>query len=569
MTYNRSRTLTKAYGKATAPTSNSYTVPSSTQGINALGSLMGMDAEDCISCSNIMPSEYGMELRKGYSEWASNLSETPPAAFPVNTLIGFEGQLEDSTSDKLWGVTQEGIWNVTVFGTDAPVQDVEFANPLDAGSGFGVYIEVTNDAGRRYLQYADEANGLFQYSEDTGLWTVPTGIVDSNDDPLDVSQIAFVTNWKNRIWYIFRDSGDAWYLEPDAISGLAKLFTFGSKFEHGGEMKALYNWTVDGGSGVDDLLIAISRGGDVLVYQGVDPENIATFSLVGSWYIGELPESRRIGFPVGGDLYILSTGGVINIRDLLKGEDLSVAATGISPAARLSRLLRPLLTQGKDSRVWSMATYPAEDFLQIIIPYTIQREALQYNQNLDTKAWGSWVGVPVNCSTSWNGKYMIGSIDGRVWEHTGVLDGVELPTTPEPSAGEPISFRVLTSFQPPGGASSLNHVVTLIRAVGLTGGNINMNLAASYDYAIPEGFGPPPVVQPSTTALWGSSDIPPPDPEFAIWDVDEWPGALRSGYIIKGTGNIGRMVAVAMAGSASERITLVGWDVSYIQGGFL
>jgi hypothetical protein len=307
----------------------------------------------------------------------------------------------------------------------------------------------------------------------------------------------------------------------------------------------------------------------VLVYQGVDPENIATFSLVGSWYIGELPESRRIGFPVGGDLYILSTGGIINIRDLLKGEDLSVASTGISPAARLSRLLRPLLNAYKDSHVWAMATYPADDFLQIIIPYNTNVIPLQYNQNLDTKAWGSWTGVPINCTTSWNGRYMIGSIDGRVWEHSGVLDGVELDTTPDRFEGEPISFKVLTSFQPPGGASSLNHIVTLIRAVGLSGGNVAINLSAAYDYGIPEGFESPPVVQRSNTAIWGTSDIPPPDPFFAIWDQSEWPGALRSGSVIKGAGNIGRMVAVAMKGSASERITIAGWDVAYNEGGFL
>jgi hypothetical protein len=570
MAYYRTRTISRM-GKAVAPTANSYTVPASVNGINALSPLIGMAAEDCISCSNIMPSEYGMELRQGYTEWANGLTETPPDdLFPINTLIGFEGQAEDALSDRLWGVTEQGIWDVTSSGETAPDQSVVFNPPVGVpGSGFGTYIETTNDAGRRYLQYADEANGLFQYSEDTDDWEVPTGIVDKDAVPLDVTKIAFVMNWKNRIWYVFRDSGDAWYLQPNAITGEAQLFVFGSKFEHGGELKALYNWTVDGGSGVDDLLIAISRGGDVLVYQGVDPENIATFSLVGSWYIGELPESRRIGISIGGELYVLSTAGIVNLRDLLKGEELNGLTLSGSPAARIARLIRKLMLTNKESRVWSMETYPAEDFFQIIVPYEVNTVPVQFNQNLDTRAWGTWEGVPINCSTSWNGRYMIGSVDGRIWEHTGVLDGVELASTENASEGEPISFRNLTSFQPPGGASSLNHVVTLIRVVGLTGGNINLNLAAAYDYSIPVGFGPPPVVQPSTTALWGTSDIPPPDPAFAIWDRDEWPGALRSGSIIKGAGNIGRMVGIAMAGSASERITFAAYDVSYVQGGYL
>ena len=387
------------------------TVPGSVGGINGLDSAMGMPPEDCFYCHNLVPSEYALRLRKGYTEWNTN-----PDGKPINTIIPFEGQNSDASGDRLWVVNEDGIWLASQPDID-PVLEVAFGVQTTGEAGFGVWTEFTNDATDRFLQYADGENGLHEYSEDTGLWTVPTLTGPT------VGNIAYVYGWKNRLWYIEQASGDAWYLAPDSNSGNATKFTFGSKFKHGGELKALYSWTRDGGDGVDDFLIAISRGGDVLIYQGSDPSQ-PDFGLVGSFYIGEVPESRRLATAYGSDLFLLSVYGLTSVKELLAGVGLG---TGTGPSAKINRFLRNDVVVGKDEFNWQLVTHPADGFLQVITPYSNDRtqDAIQYVQNLLTGGWGMWEGVPVNCAENWNEEYYIGDKNGRLWVYDGVVDGSE------------------------------------------------------------------------------------------------------------------------------------------------
>ena len=105
----------------TQQSAKNHNIPASVGGINALQSLAGMPPQDCITCHNLMPSEYGMRLRSGYTEWAYTDDLN---GYPVNTLIGFQGQ-ESTAQDKLWAVTKEGIWDITTFA-DTATQVVNF-----------------------------------------------------------------------------------------------------------------------------------------------------------------------------------------------------------------------------------------------------------------------------------------------------------------------------------------------------------------------------------------------------------------------------------------------------------
>lgn len=511
------------------------TVPASVGGINALNSLIAMPPQDCIYCDNLMPSEYGLRLRKGYAEWANGI------AGEVRTIIPFEGQSSDAAEDRLWCVTEDGIYNVTLSNTIAPVAVVDFPNQ-GVEAGWGVSTEFTNDAGERILQYADGANGLHQYDESTGLWTIPapTGV--------DPAKVAFVTLWKNRLWYIENDSGDAWYLGLDASTGAATKFTFASKFTHGGDLRGLWSWTIDGGAGVDDYLIAISRGGDVLVYSGSDPD-LADFSLVGSFFIGEVPESRRLAVEYAGDLYLLSTYGITSLRDLLQGAGIVDVAS--SPSAKISRFLRQLVQDNKDQRNWGLFIHPADGFLQVITPFSANKEPTQYTQNLLTSAWGRWEGVPINCAQTWNGNYMFGTLDGQVYIYDGTLDNTLLDGT----GGDPINFDILTSFQAPGNHGTWKNV-GFIRTVGVLAGTAAINVKAVYDYDVGAQLRPPPPLQSSGESLW----------DEAIWDTNVWDFGLQAANFPTGALGIGRSVAIGMKGSSATRINVLGWDLTYVTG---
>ena len=481
----------------------------------------------------------------------------------------------------------------------------------------------------------------------------------------DVTNVAFVTAWKNRLWFIQEESGDAYYTDVDAIGGTVEKFTFGSKFQHGGELKCLYSWTIDGGAGIDDLLVAVSRGGDVLVYQGIDPQTDMT--LVGSYFIGELPESRRIGVSYGGELYLLTTFGLTSIRDLLQGVPTGDIKT--SPSAKISRFVRQAVQDGKDFPQWSLCINPSDGFMQIVTPYDQRKDATQFNQNLLTQAWGRWRGVPVNCADTWNAEYYFGDREGSVYLYDGALDGTlltgaDLWTTTNVSTGSrwtnlgtvydsggaasseslltnelsqvlevgytytisymlsrygggqfsmrvggaetptvssngiytetivasqpdqvaslvasssfigriaevsvqrsaklgvPISFSLLTSFQAPQGDISSYKRVGFIRTIGIASGSANLNVAAVYDYAVETLIDAPPEVPPQGPNVW----------ETARWDNDLWDFTQKGVSYPTGSLNMGRTVAIAVRGSSSSRLNIVGWDISYTVGGFL
>ncbi len=440
MTYLRQRISRAA--SPPVPTHQPFTFPASVGGVNAIDSLMMMQPQECIYTINLMPSEYGLRLRKGYREWAINCKEEPARATnqDVRTLIPFETRSRNLLNNRLFAVTAEGIWDVTNYNEQAPVQKAVFTDTSGV-AGFGVWTEFTGDAAGnpagprgQYLYYADANNGIWVYTEETDDWARPVGWTwdDPNDpgtqDPFPVEEVAFVTLHKQRLWVILEESSDAYYLPIASIAGQLERFTFGSKMPHGGYLVGVYNWTLDGGDGVDDYLVAIGRGGDVLVYSGDDPSiipdgsNVGPWQSRGLWYIGEIPNSRRIAGEYGPDLFILSTFGLTSMQALLQGQQ----GDNPSPSRNVNRFLRADIELGKTLPEWNLSMNPADGFLQIITPKPANTPYTQYNMNLQTGAWGFWEGVPMITAESWAGDYFIGGADGTVYIYDGGLDGEEL-----------------------------------------------------------------------------------------------------------------------------------------------
>jgi hypothetical protein len=449
----------------------------------------------------------------------------------------------------MWAVSENGIYDVSLHNTQNPVPVVNFSvQGIEAG--YGISTEFTNDASERYLMYADAQNGLHRYEEGVG-WDIPT--ITSEDTTFDVTKVAFVMAWKNRLWFVMQNAGDAWYLPPDAIQGVVEKFTFGSKFTHGGELMGLYNWTIDGGDGVDDFLVAISRGGDVLIYHGTDPI-LPDFGLRGSWFIGEIPDSRNVTTSYGGDLYVLSIYGITSMRDLLQGTDSS-SKIG-SPSAKISRFLRKDVQLQKSAHNWALTINPSDGFLQVIAPFDQQGIAYQYTQNLLTQAWGRWTNVPANCAAPWSGEYFFGTTDGSVFIYDEVLDGTLLDGTP----GQPVSFQVMTSFQAPENHATHKRV-SIIRPIGILAGTASINVKAVFDYNVLETLTEPPPLGLGEGATWDDPD--------SNWDEDFWDFSLTGAQLPIGALGAGRAYAVAMRGSSSTRLTLLGWDTMYTSGDIL
>jgi hypothetical protein len=547
------RSALGSVGRPAPQTSKATRIPAPIAGMDARTILSGGNPLNSIYSINMLPDAYGLRVRKGYREWQIELENGSPEG--VGTIIPFGGVDDDSSNDRLFAVTNEGIWNVTAdAGTPSLV--VDFSDPGNGGdtspeAGYGVYTHYTTDADEELLFYADSRNGLFQYSESTELWTRPAGITGPT-----IADIDFVTSHKEQLWFIERDQSKAWYLPIGAISGAASEFFFGSKFKHGGNLAGLFSWSVDGGEGLDDYFVAVSRSGDVLPYIGTDPASADTWQASGQYFIGAVPNGRRFGSEYGGNLNLLSAYGLISMDDLVRGVD-GKDINSNTETIKIATLIRQEMAEYRNTQGWMIKTIPSQGSLLIAQPQRSDDQYFQYVMNTTTTGWGLWRTVPINCFDEWNGKVYFGTKDSRVM----VMDvGADNITIAPPPMGElngvPIVFSVLTTFQDYGEPALFKRAV-YCRPDFLTSQKPNITIKFRYDYDLAE------VVNTAGTAAIGPSLW-----DIGLWDDAIWDStALEGKNILVGGSGIGRTIAVAMKGNSRVETTLLSFDVTWNGGG--
>ena len=530
-------------------TSQAETMPGPVQGMNATANLYGMSPGEALFTVNLIPSEFGSRTRLGFKEWAHSM-----LGDGIRTIIPFDGSDSDHIADKLFAVTNTDIYDVTAGG--AAVSKATFADQ-GAESGWGHFTHYVNDDGTDFLYAAFDLNGLYEYDSTLNTWAPATGITfnrDSAPDGTDEGDIVFVMSHKQRLWLIPQGASHAYYLPVGSKQGVATAFDFGNKFKHGGELVGLYNWSIDGGDGVDDYLVAISGGGDIIMYRGEDPALADSWTTTGTWYVGELPSGRRGVSEVGGDLWRLSTQGLITAQSLVSG--VYTGDTKASPAAKITRLIRNRMYLEKNKRGWEVSLNANEAQFVINGPERAGQKKLQYIYSIPMNGWGLWRGVPAKTFGNWNGRFYIGEegSDPKIWEMIGDLEYVHLDTEAD-GEPEPIDFTVLSSYQD-FGKPALFKRVQYLRPYFV--GNVEplYDAKALYNYDITE-----PTLVPE-----------PPAPGPGIWDTGQWDIAVWGGSLgtfddLRGGNGIGNTIAYAIRGTATARTTLAAVDIVYDSGG--
>ena len=523
-------------------TTIAYTMPSPIAGVNLFDALSSMSPQDTIYSFNMIPSEYGLRTRRGYQTHVATLGG---ATSPVRTLIPFVDV--DGTSH-LFATDVNGIYDVTTTA-DSPTIDTSWGTQ-SGSAGHGVSTVYNNDNGDFFIQYADEVNGLYEYDAGAGTWAQATDITGVAE-----TSLVFVTEHKERLWYVQSNSMDAWYLALGAKGGSATKFSLGNKFPHGGHLVGIYKWSVDGGDGVDDMLVFVSSAGDVAIYQGTDPSAAATWQALGTWFIGQIPNSRNIAENIGGELHLLSVYGIISVQDLVGGVDVGKATGQNTIARKIARAIRNDMPGKKDDEQWDIVPSMAEGIIMIVRPYDTAATPLQYIFNFTTAGWGYWRDVPINCATEWNGALYFGDDVGNIHIMTNSLDGVARAGT----GGDPIEFSFLTAFSDLGapGAAKRAHYARP-RFFSENGAAPTYNTKFLYDYDINE-----PNISLETAGQVG--DVW----DTGLWDLAIWGGdSIAASKLIGGSG-MGINLAMAMKGEANDRITFLDADIYAEVGGFM
>ena len=554
----------QAFGKA-APMMIPY------KGLNTRSPFSTMGSEYAIALDNVLVETYGLRTRKGYRDWATNIPGGtipvhtvmhyyPASAVPVPSLLQHMPQpLADfmvvspkanfgAPDGKLFAAKGNKIYDVTVGGagpwvalTGTALVTTDFWTTVNVQTIAGAFLLAVNDQGG-YSYY----NGV--------NWATPTqGTGIGQIDGCNPALFAHIITYKRRVWFVEKNSTRAWYLPVDQITGKVTMFDFGSQLDHGGQLVALENWTIDSGEGMDDQLVAVASQGDVAIYSGVDPDSVSTFEIVGTYYVGPLPAGRRCVTSDGGDIYILSQFGVAQVSKLLTPTSLSAAMQ-----QHLTYLIDPLVARLMQSYAtlpgWAMFDCAKEELFVIQLPKNVEGGGEYLAQKTTTQAWSTLKYLDYTHLLNVGAAIFGGTSDGDVVRaFDGALDNVRFDGT----GGTTIQCRstpAYTTFESP----ALQKRFLMIRPCFLATATPLIQVTMLTDYSLPADV--------NTPSLPGSIG--------AQWNIDKWDVGLWAGVrpVIRewlGTAARGFAVAPQIDFLCGGDTLLTSVDIWYEEGGIL
>jgi hypothetical protein len=372
-------------------TNNVASLPAPVGGWNARDSLANMAPTDAVTLNNLFPGVSSVSLRGGYKKHATGMTGQ------IESLLVYNA----ATVDKMFAAVGGNIFEVTTAGAVAAAKVTglsnsrwEFTNITTSGGG---YLYAANGADKPLLF-------------DGTTWTPIDGASTPAITGVTTTSLIQPTLFKNRMWFIQKDTLKAWYLPTASVGGAAQVLDLSSVAHLGGTLIAMASWTIDAGYGVDDNLVFVTDQGEVIVYRGTDPSSASTWALIGVWIVGA-PISRRCLQKYGGDLLILTLDGLIPFASALQSSRLDPQ---VSLSDKIQGAFAAAARAYKNSFGWALLYNPLNNALMVNIPTGTSGQE-QFVMNNITKAWCKFTGWNANCFALLNDKPYFGG-DGYVAE---------------------------------------------------------------------------------------------------------------------------------------------------------
>jgi len=200
-----------------------------------------------------------------------------------------------------------------------------------------------------------------------------------------------VNLFKNRLYFCKNNSLSFYYLDVQAISGVATEFQLGSFFRNGGFLQAMGTWTLDAGYGVDDFAVYVTNMGEVLVYQGFDPSDPNNWAMKGLWQMGQT-FARKCFFKWGGDLLMLTQDGLVPLTSALQSDRLDPR---INLTDKIYYAVSLAASNYSQNFGWQIQYLATENMLILSIPTDTGME--QYVMNTINKSWSRFTNIQAYC----------------------------------------------------------------------------------------------------------------------------------------------------------------------------
>ena len=311
-----------------------------------------------------------------------------------------------------------------------------------------------------------------------------------------------VNLFKNRLYFTQKDTLACWYLDVDAISGPASPLYFGGIARNSGYLQAMGTWTLDAGQGADDYAVFVTSMGEVIVYNGTDPDNADTWQLKGVWQLGQT-FARRCFFKYAGDLLLLTQDGLVPLASALQSSRLD-------PRVNLTDKIYYAVSQAAtlyyDLFGWQINYFASENMIILSIPTSTGME--QFVMHTITKAWGRFTGIQGYC---WE-------VSGDADMHFGGDGYVGIFYDGYSDNGSNITATAQQAYSYFESAGQLKRFMMVRPILQSTGGVPNVVCGLSVDF--------------DTQSQLGQVQFNPTTLSDGVWDASRWDNANWSGGLI-------------------------------------
>ncbi|SLN74743.1 hypothetical protein ROJ8625_04093 [Roseivivax jejudonensis] len=466
---------------------------------------------------NFLPTQRGLQVRGGTQEFAD-------VTDPVKTLFTFKS----GTLNKIYAATADTVYDITTTETSV-------VSSLTSGDWSAQQIGVS---GGDYLVIV---NG-----EDEGRIYDGTSWSSLSVTGVTTSDLSDVWLYRNRLFFIEKDSLKVWYLSAGSIAGTASDTTLAGIFRRGGSLLMGSTWSLDSGDGIDDKCVFISTQGEVAVYSGSDPSDATTWALEGRYDIGK-PIGKRATMQAGGDLLVATVDGIVPISQAIQKDPAALSLAAVS---------RPIKATWSDEVRQSdedveLHKWTKENLMLTVFPSSSR----MLTANLQTGAWAFQTGWVGTCATIFQDEAYVGREDGKVIQIN--VGGFDLEDS--------FTARVCYSFSDLGDPTQYK-AATMARGAFYADADFLAKYEVSVDYNVSFAAAPNISAVNTSDLIWGTG----------VWGTNTWArnvGDPRRGVVglwssVAATGYaIAPVVQISSGSSIKLPVELVAVDVLLEAGG--
>lgn len=508
-------------------------MPAPNQGWVSAQNLAAMAPGTCLKCINAFPTTTGVRVRGGNILHATLNVASP--VLPVESLMAYTG----STNRKMFAGCGGDIFDITTVAdpTIVPTPDV-------SGQTANYYAFVNFATSGGYYMYAvNGADDALLY--DGSTWQV----VDASSSPISITGVntntfSHVNTFRNRIYFVEKNTLSVWYLNVDSIGGAANRLSLAGIFREGGAVSFTATWSSESGSSaLSDYLVVVSTLGEFAIFQGSYPGG-SDWTLAGVYELG-VPLGINGWFKAGGDIVVATERGLIPVS----------AARFKDPSAlsmdAISRDIHPDWVKEVARRravPWECTKWDEKTALFVNVPVTSDvTPPRPFVANLQTGKWCEYTAWDTRCMVVHSGQLYFGCNDGTV--RSAEISGYDLD--------QPYTYQIAMAWDHLGAPGFLK-TVRQAKAELLTSMPFNILISASVNYT--QEFPLPPNVLPDPTpaslfdvGLW----------DEALWDqgidpqrrTTRWQSVGRTGEIF----SMQIQIPVGNAKTPNAELTVLHW----------